>query len=135
MSITSIPLNQLIACQANVRKTGGTSIDDLAASIAANGLLQNLTVIEGEKGKYGVVAGGRRFKALKKLAKEKTIAKDFPVPCLIRTANEAGEINLTENTIREAMHPADQYEAFKQLADEQHLSPADIAARFGSSET
>ena len=38
-----IPLNRLVPSQANVRKTGGTAgIDELAASIKAHGLLQNL---------------------------------------------------------------------------------------------
>jgi ParB family transcriptional regulator, chromosome partitioning protein len=70
MNIEMIPLNKLIPFPANVRKTGAlTGIDELAASIAAHGLLQNLQVRPGEKGKFEVAAGGRR------LAKSKTIAK------------------------------------------------------------
>ena len=42
--ILRIPVNKLIRSACNVRKTGGESIDDLAASILAHGLLQNLTV-------------------------------------------------------------------------------------------
>ncbi|UEM08007.1 ParB N-terminal domain-containing protein (plasmid) [Skermanella rosea] len=133
MTISTIPLSKLIHSPRNVRKIGGQSIDDLAASIEANGLLQNLTVVEGAKGKYEVVAGGRRLTALQKLAKEKKIAKDFPVPCLIRSAEEAAELSLTENVVRVAMHPADQFDAFKMLADG-GMSPADIAARFGVTE-
>lgn len=135
MTMTTIALSKLIPSPANVRKTGGVSIDDLAASILANGLLQNLTVVEAGNGKYAVIAGGRRLKALKRLAREKRIPKSHPVPCLVREAGEATELSLAENTVREAMHPADQFEAFRQLADEQHLSPADIANRFGTSET
>lgn len=87
MSITSIPLSKLTHSPSNVRKIGAKSVDDLAASIEANGLLQNLTVIEGAKGKFAVIAGGRRLTALQKLAKEQKIAKDFPVPCSIRSAD------------------------------------------------
>ena len=53
----------------NVRKTGGESIEDSAASIRAHGLLQNLTVIERRNhkgrssGNYEVVAGGRRYRS------------------------------------------------------------------------
>ena len=40
--IVSIPLNKLVASPLNVRKTGGRTIEDLAASIQAPGLLHNL---------------------------------------------------------------------------------------------
>ena len=42
--IVQIPLNKLIASDRNVRKTGGQTIDDIAASIQAHGLLHNLVV-------------------------------------------------------------------------------------------
>ena len=60
--ITSIPLNKLAAWSGNVRKTAGadTALAELAASIAAHGLLQSLVVRKGKKGSYAVVAGGRR---------------------------------------------------------------------------
>ena len=41
---TSALVNKLVRSSLNVRKTGADSIDDLAASIAVHGLLQNLTV-------------------------------------------------------------------------------------------
>ena len=43
--IVLVPLNKLIRSPLNARKTGGESIDDLAASLLAHGLLHNLTVI------------------------------------------------------------------------------------------
>jgi ParB family transcriptional regulator, chromosome partitioning protein len=42
--IVEIPLNKLMASDKNVRKTGGQTIEDLAASIQAHGLLHNLVV-------------------------------------------------------------------------------------------
>jgi ParB family transcriptional regulator, chromosome partitioning protein len=42
------------------------------------------------------------------------------------------EISLAENEMRQAMHPADQFDAFKALAD-QGMGVADIAVRFGVS--
>jgi ParB family transcriptional regulator, chromosome partitioning protein len=62
-NIISIPLNKLIRSARNVRKSGGESIDGLAASILVHGLIHNLTVVEqladnGENsGKYEMVAG------------------------------------------------------------------------------
>jgi ParB family transcriptional regulator, chromosome partitioning protein len=132
MNVQTIPLNQLHFSPANVRKTGAKDgIEALAASIAAHGLLQNLQVRPGEGDRYEVVAGGRRLAALKLLAKEKKIAADHPVPCHALDGEDAAEISLAENEMRLAMHPADQFEAFKKLADQGH-GPEAIAARFGT---
>jgi len=88
----------------------------------------------GEGGTYEVVAGGRRLAALKKLAKAKAIAKDVEIECEVRDGIEAVAISLAENIGQLPMHPADQYDAFKALADE-GKGPEDIAARFGCSAT
>jgi ParB family transcriptional regulator, chromosome partitioning protein len=139
--LTLIPLNKLARSSLNVRKTGPEAIDDLAASIVVHGLLQNLTVIrKPTSGKakakskdaahtYEVVAGGRRLAALQALAKQKRIPKDYAVPC--KVINDSGEeLSLVENTVRQPMHPADQFEAFHRLAGT-GLSVEDVAARFG----
>jgi len=135
MKITNITLNKLVPSPANVRRTGaGIAIDELAASIEAHGLLQNLQICEGKGGKFEVVAGGRRLAALKQLAKAKKIAKDAPIPCHVLDGENAGEISLAENVIRLPMHPADQYEAFKAIADA-GKGPEEIAGRFGCTAT
>jgi ParB family transcriptional regulator, chromosome partitioning protein len=118
VEILRIPLNKLVRSACNVRKTGGESIDDLAASILAHGLLHNLTVTAQSKhdkstGKFEVVAGARRLAALQKLAKQNKIPKTFAVPCLPLAAAAAPELSLAESTIRQAMHPADQFAAFR----------------------
>lgn len=136
MNLETIPLNKLVPAPCNVRKTGALAIDDLAASIAAHGLLQNLQARalwrnDGKPtGKYEVVAGGRRLAALKRLAKEMLIPKDYPVPCNVLDVEDGAEISLAENVIRQAMHPADQFEAFAGLAG-QGSNAEEIATRFG----
>ena len=76
MNIQTIPLNKLVPSPANVRKTGAsTGIGELAASIEAHGLLQNLQVRPGPKGKYEVVAGARRHAALNLFARQKRIRR------------------------------------------------------------
>jgi ParB family transcriptional regulator, chromosome partitioning protein len=133
MSIQLIPLTQLAPSPANVRKTyARTGIEGLAASIAVHGLLQNLQVRPSGKGDLlEVDAGGRRLAALTLLAKQKKIAPDHAVSCEVRDGDDATEISLAENEMREAMHPADQFEAFKKLADD-GKGPEEIAARFGT---
>ena len=134
MTIEMIPLNKLVPSPSNVRKTGAdTGIDELTASIAAHGLLQNLSVRPGPNGTFEVVAGARRLVALKRLAKQKTIAKNAPIPCDVRE-DDGVEISFAENLVRLPMHPADQFDAFKALAD-QGKGPEEIAARFGCTPT
>ncbi|WP_444542745.1 ParB N-terminal domain-containing protein [Laribacter hongkongensis] len=114
----------------NVRKTPRMSIPELAASIQRVGLLQNLIVITAADGEhYEVVAGGRRLAALKLLAKKHRIPKEWEVPCLLVADGTARTASLTENVQREAMHPADQFEAFAALVAEGRPIE-DIAADF-----
>ena len=143
-TLTTIPLSKLVPSVANVRKAGvSDGIEELAASIAAHGLLQNLTVrpAADRKGKpsgtYEVIAGGRRLMALRRLAKERRIAKHFPVSCRVLSktnANGSSEISLAENVVRAPLHPADQFEAFSKLKDE-GLGAEEIAHRFGIAST
>lgn len=133
--IQIIPLSKLKADKViNVRKTGGQKVEDLAASIRANGLLQNLGVVPNGSA-YGVVFGGRRLRALKFLAKEGALPETLSagIPCHVLTAEEAQEASLAENTIREAMHPLDQFKAFQELVDAGQ-GAAEVAARFGVTE-
>src|SRR6202008_5076989 len=79
------------------------------------------------------VAGGRRFAALQRLAKQKKVPKPFAVPCHVVDPAAATETSLAENIIRVAMHPADQFIAFHDLVVQSGLSIDDLAARFGGS--
>ncbi|MBX9841881.1 MAG: ParB/RepB/Spo0J family partition protein [Xanthobacteraceae bacterium] len=136
-AIQEIPLSKLIASSANVRRTGrSTNIGELAASIEAHGLLQNLTVRPVLNGKkkpeaFEVIAGGRRLAALKTLAKRKALPVNANILCNVITEGISEEISLAENALQCPMHPADQYEAFAKLHDEHGMSAEDIAARFG----
>ncbi len=128
-----VPLSQLALRPngRNVRKSPRMSIPELACSIQRVGLLQNLIVILSADGAhYEVVAGGRRLAALKLLAKKRRLSKEWKVPCLLVADGTARTASLTENVQREAMHPADQFEAFAALVMEGR-SIEDIAADFG----
>lgn len=131
-----IALNKLVLWDGNVRKTGGEAgLDELAASIAAHGLMNPLTVREAAKGKFAVVAGGRRLRALQMLAKDRTLTKAAPVSChLIEADTDAAELSLAENVVRVAMHPADQFEAWRGLIEDGQTVP-EVAVRFGVAES
>ena len=139
--IRDIPLPQLELSSDNVRKTlaDASAFTELKASIAAQGLLENLITRSMEPGtdgiaRYAVNAGGRRLAAMQALATEGVLEEDYPVPCrMIGSIVAAEEVSLAENIVRAAMHPADQVEAFRRLADAGSTAAA-IAARFGVSE-
>ncbi|MCP8883369.1 ParB N-terminal domain-containing protein [Devosia sp. XJ19-1] len=131
-----IPLDKLVLSQANVRKNkAGVSIEELAEDIARRGLLQGLSVrpvmdeTGAETGMYEVPAGGRRFRALERLVKQRRLAKDALIPCLVREGGIAEEDSLAENVHREALHPLDQFRAFLTLR-EKGQSAEEIAAAF-----
>jgi len=135
-SARDIALDRLVASDANVRRIkAGVSIEQLAEDIARRGLLQSLSVRpllgdDGEEsGKFAVSAGGRRLAALKLLVKQKRLAKNAPVPCIVKTDGIEEEDSLAENVMREALHPLDQFRAFKTLHD-QGVAIDEIAARF-----
>ena len=126
-----IPLSKLRPSSRNVRKSGGTSIPELASSIACVGLLQNLTVVAAPDGEhYEVVAGRRRLAALKLLVKRRKLAKDHEVHCLLVQDDAARTVSLTENVQREAMSPIEELFAWKDLVAEGR-PVEDIAADFG----
>lgn len=138
-SFRSIPLARLALSPLNVRQTDAErGIEELAALIRAQGVLQNLTVYEDpepsrrREHRYCVIAGGRRWRALQLLSREKHITPAYEVPCLVTSYERALEISLAENCGREGMHPADQFEAFRKLIDTGR-SVEDVAARFGVS--
>ncbi|MHA7866292.1 MAG: ParB/RepB/Spo0J family partition protein [Salipiger thiooxidans] len=138
-SSRDIPFNKLVLSQSNVRRVkAGISVEELAESIARRGLIQSLHVrpeldAEGqETGLFEVPAGGRRYRALELLVKQKRLNKTAPVPC---TVSEAGndilidEVSLAENIERAPLHPLDQFRAF-QVLREKGMSEEEIAAAF-----
>ncbi|MBA8904121.1 ParB/RepB/Spo0J family partition protein [Phyllobacterium sp. P30BS-XVII] len=131
----TIALDKLDIDPNNARKTRPTeTIEEMAASLKANGQIQNLVVREGDKkGHYLVTAGGTRWAGFKLLAANGDIKKSHAVRCIVRTEEEATEISLAENIVRSDMHPIDAYLAFSKLAEEGKTT-ADIAARFGKTE-
>ncbi|KIO48661.1 ParB/RepB/Spo0J family partition protein [Nitrosospira sp. NpAV] len=136
-TLIRVSISKLVHSPLNVRKKQSTGISELAALIASQGLIHNLVVTEPVKkskktGKYEVVAGGRRLAALNLLVTDGRLPKDHPVECRVVGQEEALELSLTENSGREAMHPADLVMAYRNLTDA-GLSPDEIAPRFGVS--
>jgi ParB family chromosome partitioning protein len=134
----NIPFDKLDLSQKNVRRiVNGVTIPELADDIAYRGLVESLNVRpkkseDGEEtGRYEVPAGGRRFRALELLVRQKRMAKNEPIPCVVNRSGKTSmeDDSLAENTHRENLHPLDQFRAFKALRD-QRLDVEEIAARY-----
>ncbi len=133
MSTQHIKINQLVKSPLNVRRTVSKgALNELKASIMAHGLMQNLTVTDAKDGTFHVIAGGQRLAALQALIAEGKLPQDHLVACNVVSDSNAIELSIAENTVRHAMHPADEFEAFAALADTH--SAAEIAQRFGVDE-
>ncbi|MBL0881654.1 ParB/RepB/Spo0J family partition protein [Serratia ureilytica] len=132
--VITVPLGKLVKSDLNVRKRDPKpeAIAELAASIRAVGVLQNLVVCKIRGGKYAVVAGGRRLLALQALREAGDIDDTYPVPCKAVPLADAVVVSLTENGQREDMHPADQIAAFRALSEDGQ-SAAQIAGLLGYS--
>ena len=138
-SSRDIPFNKLVLSQANVRRIQhGVSVAELAEDIARRTLLQSLSVravidAQGiETGMFEIPAGGRRYRALELLVSQKRLAKNAPVPCVVRDGAStilAEDDSLAENIQRAPLHPLDQFRAFATLRDKGQ-SEEEIAAAF-----
>lgn len=138
-SSRDIPFNKMVLSQSNVRRVkSGVSVEELAESIARRGLIQSLHVrpvldsAGKETGLYEVPAGGRRYRALEFLVKQKRLSKSAPVPCVVGDATSPiliDEVSLAENIDRAPLHPLDQYRAFQAMR-EKGMSEEAIAAAF-----
>jgi ParB family chromosome partitioning protein len=138
--IRHIPFAQLQLSRLNARIINrDEGIEELAALILSQGVLQNLIVHEiantgattaKRQPSYGVVAGGRRWRALERLVQEKSIKKTYVVPCRVISIEEALQASVAENSGRRELHPADQFEAFRCMIDS-GKSIEEVAAAFG----
>jgi len=137
--LLSIELSKLVPSPRNVRRHTSSQVEELAALIDSQGLLHNLVVTEQVVGRgkarrveFAVAAGERRRRALLLLQQRGRLPKGHEVLCELVPPERALEVSLAENSGREAMHPADEFEAFKALID-WGKGVEDVAARFGVS--
>jgi ParB family chromosome partitioning protein len=128
--VTSIPLE---AIDKNPYQTRYAFDEDmlieLRDSIKEHGVVQPVVVRPAEDaGRFILVLGERRLRASKMAGKE-------TIPALVRrlSPQQAAEMTVLENVVREDLNPLEQAEAFRVLSKEFHLTQAQIAERVGVS--
>jgi ParB family transcriptional regulator, chromosome partitioning protein len=118
-----VALAQIKPLPGNPRKHFDESaLDELAASIAARGVIQPVIVRPTTGGSYQLVAGERRWRAAQK-------ARLHEIPALVRELDdrEVMALALIENLQREDLNPVEEALAYQRLADEEGMTQADIA--------
>lgn len=132
--IEMVPLSALAKSPLNVRTIPYPveSVRDLADTILAIGLIQNLVVHSLPDGLSGVAAGGRRLAALQLLLSEQRIDAGYLVVVKRVSDDLAAVASMVENNQRVAMHPAEQISGFRTLS-EQGKTPAQIGDQLGYS--
>lgn len=128
--IATVPLARCRLAPQNARKASRGPIDGLVASIRSEGLLDPLHGYR-EGGRVMVWDGGRRLRAIKRLARTQSLPENLAegVPILIseRAAAERGSL---VTFVREGLHPVEELRAYKVLFDAGQ-DPDAIAAAMG----
>lgn len=109
------------------RRFDETELEELAASIRAQGMLQPLVVRRGPAG-FELVAGERRLRAARRAGLSR-------VPVVLREVSDERllEASLVENIQRADLNPLEEAEAYHQLITRLHLTQEEVAARVGKS--
>jgi|LakMenE01Jun11ns_1017448.scaffolds.fasta_scaffold9776741_1 ParB family chromosome partitioning protein len=113
MNIVNINVDKLIISDINVRKTQINEIEELASSIDDIGLINPISVRKIESNdKYEIIAGQRRYLAMKSLNKH-------TIPCIIITVSNkiAEEISLIENIQKNNLSNCDKVKSYSKLCD------------------
>jgi ParB family chromosome partitioning protein len=118
MEVLDLPLDQIDISKHNVRKnlTDGETdggIADLAHAIESQGLLNPIIVARKGDGRYSLIAGQRRYLAMRVLGR-------LSIEAVVRgdmSDSEATAVSLVENVHRADMNPRDKAVAFKTLLD------------------
>ena len=98
------------------------ALAELAASIAARGVIQPVIVTARGEGRYQLVAGERRWRAAQR-------AQLHEIPAIIRELSdrEVTALALIENLQREDLNPIEEARAYHRLAEDEGLTQAEIA--------
>ena len=122
-----IPVDQIDANPFQTRsQVNQEQLAELAASIAANGVVQPVLVRPLASGRFQLIAGERRWRASQ-------LAGKTTVPAMLRQVSDeqAMEITIVENLQRADLNPMEQARAFERLGREFHMTQEQMAQRTG----
>lgn len=105
-------------------------IEELSRTIHTHGIIQPIVVREYEQGKYEIIAGERRWRAMKKLGWEE-------VPAIVKNMSdtETASVALIENLQREELSPIEEALAYGKLLELHNLTQEALAQRLGKGQS
>lgn len=133
-NLDTFELSSLFLDPLNPRQSpDAQGVRDLAESIKAVGLLQNLIGRKYPDGRVGILAGGRRYAAMRFLAEAEGMTFDAVPVLLCDEQEDTAIIARVENMAREDLSPADEIVAYRNLVNG-NRTVASIASSFGVTE-
>jgi ParB family chromosome partitioning protein len=129
--VVDVKLDQIIPNRYQPRQVfDKDGIRELAQTIDEHGLLQPIVVREYEPAKYEIIAGERRYRAMKLLEWE-------TAPAIIEkmSDHEAASLALVENLQRSQLSSVEEAQAYRRLMDLNHLTQAALAKGMGKSQS
>ena len=110
------------------RDMNSAQLEDLAASIRTQGIMQPIVVRPNGHNQYEIIAGERRWRAAK-------LANLTQVPVIVRHVEDADAVVLAliENIQREDLNPVEEALALQRLVEDFHLTQQEVADTVGKS--
>lgn len=130
-NVVSVPVERIVPNRYQPRQIfDEEKIEELAESIRSYGLLQPIVVRPIEEDMYEIIAGERRFRALK-------LNGTVETEVIVKQMNdkETAAIALIENIQRENLSAVEEAEAYKKLLDLDGITQQDLASSLGKSQS
>lgn len=128
--IRTLPIQQLVPNRFQPRTHfDDEGLEELAASIRTQGLIQPIVVSRKDSNSYAIIAGERRWRAAQRAGLQ-------VVPVVVRQIEDDRqllELALVENVQRADLNPVEEAEAYRTLAQNFGLSHEQVADRVGKS--
>jgi ParB family chromosome partitioning protein len=129
--LTEIQMKEIVVKEQVRTKFNDDSIRDLAKNIEVNGLIQPLVLHQDKNGKYRLICGERRYRAL-------SFNKSISAPCFVlenKTEEELMAIQFSENSSREELHYVDKADGILNYQIATEASERKIQAALGISKS
>ena len=129
--IKKIPIDNIVPNRFQPRTVfAEDKIEELARTIHIHGIIQPIVIRQFEENKYEIIAGERRYRAMKKLGWDE-------VPAIIKnlTDTETASVALIENLQREELSPIEEAMAYGKLLELHNLTQEALAQRLGKGQS
>jgi ParB family transcriptional regulator, chromosome partitioning protein len=129
--IKKIPINQIIPNRFQPRTVfDEDKIEELSRTIHIHGIIQPIVVREFAANKYEIIAGERRWRAMKKLGWTEA-------PAIVKNLSdtETASVALIENLQREELSPIEEAIAYGKLLELHNLTQEALAQRLGKGQS